>query len=53
MKAAWSVEKTNPPLSIVLESLAEHKKSPQWRRGKEYIPHASTWINQERWDDEL
>lgn len=20
---------------------------------KEFIPHASTWLNQERWDDEL
>jgi hypothetical protein len=53
-KAAWKAwEKANPPLNLCLASLQKYKKTEQWRRGKEYIPHASTWLNQERWDDEL
>ena len=53
-KAAWKAwQKSNPPISLVLESLSEHKKSPQWRQGKEHIPYPATWINGERWDDEL
>ena len=54
MARAWRAwQKANPPLAVVLESLAEHKKTNQWRRGKEYIPHPATWINDESWDDEL
>ena len=38
----------------IMESLEEHKKSQQWQKddGK-FIPHPSTWLNQERWNDEL
>ena len=54
MARAWKAwQKADPPLAAVLESLAQHKKTEQWRRGKEYIPHPATWINDEQWDDEL
>ena len=54
MKDAWKAwQQMNPPLSIVLESLAEHKKTEQWRRGKQFIPYPGTWIRGEQWDDEL
>jgi hypothetical protein len=38
----------------MLEALEQHKLSTQWlnHNGK-YIPHASTWLNQERWNDQL
>lgn len=53
-KTAWKAwQKSNPPFSLVMESLANHRKSTQWRQGKEHIPYPATWINQERWDDEL
>lgn len=37
-------------LAEILKSLDEHKKSSQWTKdGGEYIPHATTWLNGERW----
>jgi hypothetical protein len=54
MKDAWKAwQQTNPPLSVVLESLAEHKKSQDWRRGQQFIPYPATWLRAEQWDDEL
>jgi len=39
-------------LPIILQSIDAHKKTYNWQHNQ-YIPHASTWINQERWNDEL
>lgn len=39
------------PLQAMLDAVAAQKQSDQWRRG--VIPHAATWLNQERWNDEL
>jgi len=38
----------------IMKSLEAQKKSRQWKseNGK-YIPHPATWINQERWNDEI
>jgi uncharacterized protein YdaU (DUF1376 family) len=37
----------------LLEALRE-VKSKEWRSKElQYIPHASTWLNQERWNDEV
>jgi DNA replication protein DnaC len=37
-----------------MNSLNKYKKSPQWTKdGGQFIPHAATWLNQERWNDEL
>lgn len=37
-------------LAELLKSLDEHKKSSQWTKdGGAYIPHATTWLNGERW----
>lgn len=35
----------------IIKSVNQSKQSKNWRDG--YIPHASTWINQERWTDEI
>ena len=54
MKDAWKAwQQMKPPVSLVLESLAEHKKTQDWRRGQQYIPYPATWIRGEQWDDEL
>ena len=38
----------------ILETVAEQKESVQWTKdGGQYIPHPATWLNQERWGDEL
>jgi hypothetical protein len=35
-------------------SLEKHKKSDQWTKNQgQFIPNASTWLNQERWHDEV
>jgi hypothetical protein len=54
-RKAWG--KLNPDHTlntIILTRLEQQKASEQWQRenGK-YIPHASTWLNGKRWDDEL
>jgi hypothetical protein len=50
-RKAWV--KSNPNLTIVLNTLSWQKESNQWfvNNGK-FIPNPATWINQHRWDDE-
>ncbi len=54
--AAWKAWKKRngdlPPLDELLSILELHKHSEQWQ-DKKYIPHASTWLNQGRWEDEI
>ena len=54
MKKAWaSWSKATPQLDQVLEALGKYKKT-EWRHvEKRFIPLPATWLNQERWDDEL
>ena len=38
----------------MIKAVAEAKKSDMWTRNNgQYIPNPSTWLNQERWEDEL
>jgi len=37
-------------LDTLLDALARHKQTEQWQR--RVIPHAATWLNGERWEDE-
>lgn len=43
-----------PDIEIILTAIENQKATDQWQRenGK-YIPHPSTWINKERWNDNL
>lgn len=52
---AWSKQNGNrPDVESLLLILEQHKKCEQWQRdGGQYIPMATTWINQERWDAEM
>jgi hypothetical protein len=37
-----------------LDAVAEHKRSAQWSKDNgQYIPHAATWLNGKRWEDNL
>jgi len=38
-------------LQSMLDAIRKQSKSEQWAKG--FIPHAATWLNQERWTDEL
>lgn len=38
----------------IMTALKAYKKTDQWKKdGGQYIPNPSTWLNQERWNDEL
>jgi hypothetical protein len=52
--AMKSFSKVNVPLETILTALEQHKKSDQWRKDNgQFIPHPATWLNNERWADEL
>ena len=36
----------------IIEGLEKHLKSKQWK-DKQYIPYPTTWLNGERWNDEV
>ena len=41
-------------LDKMLDALQRYKRSDQWiRDGGQYIPNPATWLNQERWEDEI
>ena len=49
----WNKAKL-PDLPIVLKAIEDQKKTDQWQRDNgKFIPHPSTWINKERWEDEI
>ena len=54
-KKAWAKLKPGEKLvQQILGAVAEQKESLQWNKEDgQYIPHPATWLNQERWGDEL
>ena len=53
-KAFQKMNGTKPGITELLQILEEHKKSHEWmKEGGKFIPHPTSWINQERWDDEI
>ena len=52
---AWKKKNgIRPPADELIKIIEAHKQSTQWNRdGGQYIPNPSTWINQERWEDDL
>jgi len=47
-----AIKKTT--LDVLLEAVRKQKQSDQWTKDNgQYIPHPATWLNQERWEDEL
>ncbi len=52
---AWKKLRPSKELQAkILAAVGKQKRSEQWtKEGGQYIPNASTWINQGRWDDEL
>jgi len=55
--AQKAYEKLNPSPALqqrLLEALERFCETEQWMRdGGKYIPFASTWLNQRRWEDEI
>jgi len=43
-----------PDLPIILKALEIQKQTESWQKNEgKYIPHPTTWLNQERWNDEV
>ncbi|MBQ3045164.1 MAG: hypothetical protein IJD49_04355 [Clostridia bacterium] len=51
-KAFKKVCKDRKMLDSLLMALAQHKRTEQWKTAS-LIPHASTWLNGHRWEDDL
>ena len=51
----WLKIKPNKSLfDKIINALERVKNSKQWSKDNgQFIPHASTWLNQERWDDDI
>ena len=53
-EAMKAFNKVTVSLDIILKAIEKQKKSDQWMKdGGQYIPYPSTWLNKERWNDEL
>jgi hypothetical protein len=54
-RKAWRI--LHPPDALqsrIRDALARQRLSRQWMAdGGKYIPHPSTWLNQQRWDDDV
>lgn len=52
---AWRrIDNKKTPYEAILAGLKRHMDSEQWTKDDgRFIPHAATWINGERWNDEL
>lgn len=48
----WKSRKCDVIFPQIMEALERQKASAQWR-DLQFVPHPSTWLNQERWDDEV
>lgn len=50
---AWAKLKVDDMLfEQIMQALEKALVQPQWQK-KEYIPYAATWLNGERWNDEV
>ena len=45
-------DKNSYPIDLILKNLELQKKSEQWQN-QQYIPNPETYLNQERWTDEV
>lgn len=53
-KAALLKALKKTTLETILKNLANQKKTNQWTKDNgQFIPHPTTWLNGERWEDEI
>ena len=54
-KKAWDkVKNKDEVFEKIYSSILLHSKTKQWKKdGGQFIPHFSTFLNQERWEDEI
>ena len=50
---AWNkINPDNELQKIMLDAIERNKQTKQWQ-SRRFIPHPATWLNQERWNDEV
>jgi hypothetical protein len=53
-KAFCKLQMTDELFATIISAVEAQKKTQDWRKeGGQYIPLASTWLNQARWEDEI
>ncbi len=53
-KARAAFAKVRAPVSQLLAALEAQKKTEQWvKDGGRFVPHPTTWLNGERWEDDV
>lgn len=53
-KAEAAFQKLSVPVEVLISAIAKQKKSAQWTKdGGQFIPHPTTWLNRQGWEDEL
>ena len=53
-EARRAFQKLSVPVETLVNALEKQKLSAQWTSdGGRYIPYPATWLNQQRWEDEL
>lgn len=52
---AWRRLNPTPALTAqIMAALGRQKRTEQWTKdGGQFVPHAATWLNQQRWLDEI
>ena len=54
MKAFAKLAPDDELLDAMLVAVKRQRQSEQWQRdGGQYVPHAATWLNGRRWEDEI
>lgn len=54
VRARKAFAKADARLDMLLQALEAQKQTGQWQSdGGRFIPYASTWLNQKRWEDDL
>lgn len=52
-KSFCKIKKLKEEMPLIMEALERFKASKGWQKDNgQFIPHPTTWINQERWKDE-
>jgi hypothetical protein len=49
----WKTQKLDPLADKILADLAERLKNDAQWQNKQFIPHAATYLNGQRWEDEI
>jgi len=53
-RKAFEKMKCKDAMEIIKKAIESQAKSEKWTKdGGQYIPNPATWLNQERWDDEV